>query len=94
MDIVNNADRHQFEAREGDLKARLVYRLDGDVIDLLHTEVPAQLEGRGIAGQLATAALAFAAQNDLLVKPTCPYVRAWLKRHPDNGAKLTGRTDD
>ena len=94
MDVVNNADRHQFEVHEGADRARLVYRIEDGVIDLIHTEVPKPLEGRGIARELAVAALAFAAENELLVRPTCPYVRSYLKRHPDHGAKLTGRLDD
>ena len=91
--IVNNTERHQFELRDGEHTSRLVYRIDGDVIDLLHTEVPKALAGRGIANELARAALEFAAINDLLVRPTCPFVRAYLRRHP-TAAKLTGRRDD
>lgn len=86
--IVNNVDRHQFEVRTGDQVSRLVYRLDGDVIDLLHTEVPRALEGRGIANELVRTALDYAASEQLLVRPTCPFVRAYLKRHPSN-VKLT-----
>jgi len=94
MDVVNNSSRHQFEMHDGALRARLVYNVEDGVIDLLHTEVPKELEGRGIAAELTTAALGYAAANDLLVKPTCPYVRSYLKRHPNTGAKLTGRSDD
>ena len=93
-DVVNNAVRHQFEVREGERTARLSYRVADGVIDLIHTEVPKELEGHGIAAELTTAALAYAGANGLLVKPTCPYVRSYLKKHPDVGAKLTGRTDD
>ena len=91
--VVNNAERHQFELRDGEHTSRLVYRIEGDVIDLLHTEVPKALVGRGIASELARAALEFAAVNELLVRPTCPFVRAYLGRHP-TAAKLTGRRDD
>lgn len=93
MRVVNNAERHRFELREAESTARLVYRIDGDVIDLVHTEVPKALAGRGIASELAAAALEFAAERGLLVRPTCPFVRAYLKRHP-HAAKLTGRLDD
>ena len=91
--VVHNAERHRFELREGELTSRLVYRIEGGVIDLLHTEVPRPLEGRGIAHELARAALEYAAANELLVRPTCPFVQAYLERNPGT-AKLTGRRDD
>ena len=91
--IVNNVDRHQFETGEGAAISRLVYRIDGDVLDLVHTEVPRELEGRGIASDLASAALAYAAEQGMLVRPTCPFVRSYLERHPTS-ARLTGRRDD
>ena len=92
--ITNNVERHQFERRDGEYLSRLKYRIEGNVVDLLHTEVPPELKGRGIANQLAQTALAWAAENDMLVRPTCPFVQAYLKRHPMTSPKLTGRTDD
>ena len=81
--IIHNADLHQFELHTGDMVSRLVYRLEGDnVINLLHTEVPKALEGRGYANELARAALEYAAAENLTVRPTCPFVRAYLRRHP------------
>ena len=91
-DVVLNASKHQFELRIGDDLARLVYRRKGDVIDLLHTEVPKPLEGRGMANALAQAALDFAAENALQVIPSCPFVRAWLKRH-ETRATIVGPVD-
>jgi predicted GNAT family acetyltransferase len=70
-----------------------VYHIEDEVIDLIHTEVPKELGGRGIGNELVRAALEFAAQEDLLVRPTCRFVSAYLKRHPA-AAKLTGRRDD
>lgn len=91
--VVNNTERHRFELGDGELMSFLVYRIEGDVIDMLHTEVPRELEGRGIAHQLAAAALEFAATNELLVRPTCPFVRAYLRRNP-TAAKVAGRRPD
>jgi|SRR6185503_19568893 len=93
VEVVNNTERRQFEIHEGEHLARLTYRLRGDVLDLIHTEVPRELEGQGYANELATAALEYAAQNSLLVKPTCPFVQAFIIRHPSY-ARLTSRTDD
>lgn len=59
------------------------YRLAGQVLQLVHTEVPPELEGRGIAGELVDAALAYAREHGLKVLPLCSYVRAYMRRHPE-----------
>ncbi|HEU4997180.1 MAG TPA: GNAT family N-acetyltransferase [Gemmatimonadaceae bacterium] len=88
-DVIHNVERHQFELHTGDMLASLVYRCEADnVINLLHTEVPRPLEGRGYASALASAAIDYAAAHDLTVRPTCPFVRAYLRRHP-SAVRLT-----
>lgn len=91
--VVNNVEGRQFEIRVDDQIARLNYKVADGKIELIHTEVPASLGGQGLANELARTALEFAAQQSLRVIPTCPFVRAFLKRH-DEYAKLSERTDD
>lgn len=82
--VTNNTDEHRFEARLPEGIAELRYRFRGpDTIVLVHTEVPPALNGRGIAGQLARAALEHARANGLAVVAICPFVRAYLERHPE-----------
>ena len=59
------------------------YRRVGDVMNMAHTEVPASLEGRGIAAALVREALAYAQANGLKVNPLCSYVRLYMQRHPE-----------
>lgn len=92
-EVINNVERQQFEIRSGDHLARLKYRQSDGIVELIHTEVPRELGGRGFANRLAVAALDYAANQSLLVKPTCPFVQTFLKRHPEY-EKLTGRRDD
>ena len=64
--------------------AELLYGMFGDdVIDLQHTEVPASGKGQGVGHALVRAALAYARERGLRVMATCPYVQAWLRRHPE-----------
>ena len=93
LQVFNNVKQRQFEIRDGSELALLTYSLDGDVLDLIHTEVPDSLEGRGYGSRLAEAALDFAAAKSLLVKPTCSFVRSYIARH-DKYAKLTQRAAD
>jgi predicted GNAT family acetyltransferase len=59
------------------------YRLTPGVMHMTHTEVPTELEGRGIAAALVAAALVHAKANGLKVEPLCSYVRAYMRRHPE-----------
>jgi predicted GNAT family acetyltransferase len=91
--VVNNTERQRFEVHEGSLMARLTYSIDGDVIDLLDTKVPKEMEGRGVGSALIAAALRYATDEGLMVRTTCPFAKAYLDRHPPT-ARLTGRLDD
>jgi uncharacterized protein len=81
----------RFVVRGSGGAAELVYRLDGDRLVLVHTEVPDAWEGRGVGGALVRAALRRAGANGLTVVPWCPFARHWLRAHPD---EVTGITVD
>src|SRR5260370_166538 len=81
--VTNNEAAQQYEARVDGLLSLVAYRLHGDRIVFTHTEVPAALEGRGIASVLARTALADASARQLQVVPLCPFVRAYIERHPE-----------
>ncbi|HEU0122224.1 MAG TPA: GNAT family N-acetyltransferase [Bryobacteraceae bacterium] len=81
--IVNNEPGHQFEWSEDGETAVLTYRLRPESITFLHTGVPRSLEGRGIAAKLAVAGLTYARANGLAVVPLCPYVAAYIRKHPE-----------
>lgn len=52
-------------------------------IEYKHTEVPEELGGQGIAGYLVKYILDDAAAKSLRVKPTCPYVKSYIDKHPE-----------
>jgi|WetSurMetagenome_2_1015567.scaffolds.fasta_scaffold245445_3 uncharacterized protein len=81
--IQNNHEASQFEAHSGDEVAYLQYELSNDQISLLHTEVPASMEGKGIASALAKTGLEFARTNNLYVIPQCEFVQGYIQRHPE-----------
>lgn len=81
--VTDNQAESRFEVRADGRFARLVYWRNGNQLVLLHTEVPAALEGRGIGGRLVMAAIEHGAREGLTVVPLCPFARGWLKRHPD-----------
>ena len=82
-EVVDNAGESRLESRADGHLAELVYRRHGKRLVLIHTEVPPELEGRGIGGALVTAAIDLAARDGLTLVPLCPFARSWLERHPD-----------
>jgi uncharacterized protein len=49
----------------------------------MHTEVPISQRGKGVGEQIVKFALEYARQNQLRVIPSCKFVQAYLKRHPE-----------
>jgi predicted GNAT family acetyltransferase len=87
-DISDVTAEHRFLYVEDGVEAQLVYEVNGTQLTLVHTEVPEQLGGRGIAGQLVRAAVDRAAASGETVLPWCPYARKWLHAHPDDAARI------
>ena len=89
MDVTVNEELHRFEHAVDGQVAFLDYRLDGDRLTLVHTEVPESLEGRGLGAVLVKGALAHAKEQALTVVPQCSYVRSYLERKPDAAEGIT-----
>ena len=83
INIINNTQQQQFEVHQDGEVATLVYRFYKDDIALMHTEVAAKLENRGIASALAKHALEWAKEHKKKVMVYCPFVASYLKRHPE-----------
>lgn len=82
VEVVNNEKESRFEASALDGLAYLTYRemRDGTLI-LVHTEVPAELAGRGLASRLARTALDLARSRGVKVIVRCPFVTEYIARH-------------
>ncbi len=81
LEVRHNPEASRFEAFVDGELCRTDYRMAGEVMRLVHTEVPYSVEGRGLAGQVVQAALDYARANALKVAPVCGYVRAYMRRH-------------
>ena len=83
LSVRDNTAAQQYEVHVDGQVAFLEYERGDGVIELIHTEVPPALEGRGIAGMLARTALEDARSAWLEVIPSCSYVAAYIRRHPE-----------
>jgi len=81
--VRDNAERHRFELDAEGHVAFSNYRRSDGLLTILHTEVPKELEGRGIGSKLVRGVLDIARAQDLKVRAVCPFVKAYLDRHPE-----------
>lgn len=80
--VTDNRDASQFEIVVDGQTAVLVYRRKRRSLVLVHTEVPPALRGRHLANALAKAAIDSARAEGLQVVAVCPFVQAYLRKHP------------
>lgn len=87
--ITDDQAASRFELTMDGRLAELRYRRNGNRLVLVHTGVPAELEGHGLGGALVRAAIDRAGHDGMTVVPLCLFARGWLERHPDMAAKVT-----
>ena len=82
--VRHNAAANRFEAEVGGRLCVANYHIVDGVMRIHHTEVPADLEGRGIASRVVHEALVYAEGHGLKVEPWCSFVRSYMRRHPES----------
>lgn len=84
MQIEHQSERQRFVAHTDAGEAELAYQRRGErVLDLQHTFVPPEARGRGVGEALVRHAFDLARDQGYRLVPSCPFVAAWLERHPD-----------
>ena len=81
--VQHAPERHRFEVVIDGAVSLTDYSIADGVLTIIHTEVPEQLGGRGIAGALVKAVFDYARDNGLKVRPACSYARSYIERHPE-----------
>ena len=82
-EIRDNAASRRYELDVDGHLAFVDYRIDGDKITLLHTEVPRQLGGRGIGSLLAKGVLDAVRARGLKAVIRCDFLQAYIEKHPE-----------
>lgn len=85
VDVIDNPDASRFEARiDGELAGFAEYQLTDQLIVFTHTEVDPAFEGKGVGGALARFGLdQLRGAGTRKVLPTCPFIKAWIGKHPE-----------
>ena len=80
--LEKNETAKQFEIHADGQMATIAYKEEHFTITLLHTEVPPELEGRGVATAIIEKTLTYIEKNHLRLIPLCPFIITYIKRHP------------
>ncbi len=80
--VVNNPEAKRFEVQLDEGLAMAQYMLAREKIVFTHTEVPPSMEGMGVGSALARTGLDYARAEGLTVIPLCPFIAAFIRRHP------------
>jgi uncharacterized protein len=84
LTIRDNHEKSRYEAvREGDVVGQIRYVTEPGSVVLIHTEVGPSEKGRGSGSRLVRAALDDIRKRGLHVVPVCPFVAAYIRRHPE-----------
>jgi predicted GNAT family acetyltransferase len=83
--VADNPEHHRYEVRaeDGSVLGISAYQRDGDVEVFTHTEVDDSLEGEGVGSLLVRGGLDDVRAKGLKVRPLCPFVKAYIDRHPE-----------
>ncbi len=81
--LIDNEAAKQYEFHIDTYSPKIEYIKAQDRIFLTHTEVPRELEGKGIGSALLKVVLADIEQKKLTLIPLCPFVAGYIKRHPE-----------
>ena len=84
IEVVSNDHEHRYEIfRDGVLAGFTEYRVRGNRVVFIHTEIDDAFAGQGLAGELAARALGAVAATGATIVPVCPFIASWLRRHPE-----------
>lgn len=82
-EVIQNEALGRFEMEVEGHIAFILYRMKDSGIYLIHTEVPAVLEGKGVGSALVSKTLDWIKSHGYPLTPLCPFVTAYIKRHPE-----------
>jgi predicted GNAT family acetyltransferase len=83
LEVQNDEKNRKFHASVEGHEAAIEYVRVGDAYNLLHTFVPEELRGRHVGEELVRGALDQIKAQGATFLPTCPFVQAFVKKHPE-----------
>lgn len=79
--VTHDLIHHLFKIENPKGDSYLEYSLENNCFTVLHTKVPPELSGKGLAAALAAEAFRWATGEGFQIRSECSYMTAWMKRH-------------
>ena len=82
--VTDNEQQKRYELRLDERVAGWIdyFRTDG-VVAMTHAEVRGDLRNQGLGERMVRDALDDVRERELQVRPLCPFVAAYVRRHPE-----------
>lgn len=84
VNVIHDQAAHRFVAEVDGGTAVAEYEQEDGRMVLTHTSVPPAAEGQGVGSALAREALGYARGEGLRVLARCPFMSAYIQRHPEH----------
>lgn len=89
--VVENPMQRRFELAIGDdAVAAAYYRVEGDALVLIHTQVPSEYAGQGVATRLAQGTFDLIRASGRKAILRCPFMVSFFARHPKYADVVAG----
>jgi predicted GNAT family acetyltransferase len=83
LPLVKNTTANRFELSSEGYTTFIEYKERNKKLWLTHTEAPEELKGKGSATAIVEKTLDYIEENGYKLVPLCPFVAAYLNRHPE-----------
>lgn len=90
--VANNAEKNRYEVYYGgELAGFSEYQERDDETIFIHTEIDGAFSGKGLGSVLAKQAIEDVIARGRVIRPLCPFIKAYLDKHPDYDAHVIGK---
>ena len=89
--VRDDSERHRYVVSvDGEDAGSAYYAVREGVVVFTHTEVDDRWEGQGVGSALVRGAIDDVVGSGRTFRPVCPFVRAWVEKHPEYGESSVG----
>ncbi|MEV5839968.1 GNAT family N-acetyltransferase [Nocardia sp. NPDC052112] len=90
--VVRNDEKKRYEVfYDGELAGFSEYEERGDETVFIHTEIDGAFSGKGLGTILAANAVEDVIARDRVIRPLCPFIKAYLEKHPQYDPHVVGK---
>ncbi|WP_433527336.1 GNAT family N-acetyltransferase [Nocardia pseudovaccinii] len=90
--VARNDEKNRYEVfYGGELAGFADYEERDDETVFIHTEIDGAFSGKGLGTVLAKDAIEDAIGRGRVIRPLCPFIKAYLEKHPQYDEHVVGK---